>query len=309
MAADEGATAVLAMAYGTPGGPDQIEAYYTHIRRGRAPAPEQLADLVRRYEAIGGSSPLAERTAAQVAGLQAALDHEHPGRFRVHQANRHAPPFIEDVVAEIVDAGATDIVALVLAPHYSALSVGQYFERVATALDARDEPVAITYIRDWHLEPALIDLLAARLQRALARFDDGATVETLITAHSLPAKVLEMGDPYPEALQQTAEAVTAVAGVDRWRLAWQSAGRTPEPWLGPDILEVIRQLPGEGVDGVVVCPAGFVSDHLEVLYDIDIEARRVAEAAGLQLERTESLNDDPAFLSMLASVVTTAAGS
>lgn len=296
--------AVLVMAYGTPRSRDEVEAYYTDIRRGRPPTPELLADLLRRYDAIGGISPLAARTAAQVAGLQTVLDETAPGRYRVFHGNRHAAPFIEDAIDEIVAGGFGDVVALVLAPHYSALSVGQYFERVATAFDDRDRPVAVTYVQDWHLEPGLIDLLADRLREAHARFPGGADVETLVTAHSLPSRVIEMGDPYPDQLRQTAEAVTAAAGVSPWRLAWQSAGRTQEPWLGPDILEVIRGLGAEGRDGVVVCPAGFVSDHLEVLYDIDIEARRAAEEAGMRLERTASLNDDPAFLGMLAAVVT-----
>ena len=303
----EPTVAVLVMAYGTPGSADEIEAYYTHIRRGRPPTPDQLADLVRRYDAIGGISPLAERTGAQVAGMQRALDQAEPGRYRVFSGSRHAPPFIEDAVAEIVQAGFADVIALVLAPHYSALSVGQYFERVAAAFDDTDAAVAVTYVQDWHLEPGLIDLLAVRLTDALSTFSAGAVVETLMTAHSLPARLLEMDDPYPDQLRQTAEAVSVAAGVERWRQAWQSAGRTPDPWLGPDILEVIERLPAEGVDGVVVCPVGFVSDHLEVLYDVDIEARNVAEAAGLRLERTASLNDDPAFLSMLAAVVTSAA--
>jgi ferrochelatase len=306
MAADEDdapPTAVLVMAYGTPARPEDVEAYYTHVRRGRPPTPEQLADLRRRYDAIGGISPMAARTRAQVAGLQAALDERAPGRFRTTFGAKHAPPYIEDAVTGVLADGASDLVALVLAPHYSALSVGEYFERVAAVLDESEVPVGATYIRDWYLEPGLIDLLAERVTAALGRFAPGARVEVLITAHSLPERVLTMDDPYPEALQQTGEVVAAAAGVTSWRLAWQSAGRTPEPWLGPDILEVIRGLPAEGFDGVLVCPVGFTSDHLEVLFDVDIQARDVAEAAGLRLERTESLNDDPRFMAVLAEVV------
>lgn len=291
------------MSYGTPSGPDEIEAYYTHVRRGRPPTPEQLADLRARYQAIGGVSPLAARTAAQVAGLQQALDAVEPRRFRVFSASKHASPYIEDGVAEMAKAGVRDAVALVLAPHYSSLSVGQYFERVAAAVD---DSMGVTYVRDWYLEPVLIELLGDRVREALTRFPTDASVETVVTAHSLPARVLETDDPYPQQLQDTAAAVAKAVGLAEgtWRVAWQSAGRTPEPWLGPDVLEVVRDAKA---DGVLVCPAGFVSDHLEILYDLDVQARGVAEKAGVQFERTASLNDDPRFLGMLADVVRVAA--
>jgi len=296
---------VLVMAYGTPASHDDIEAYYTHIRRGRPPAPEQLADLVRRYDAIGGLSPLAGRTRAQVEGLQATLDAAEPGRFIVAYGGKHAAPFVEDGVSLLVEVGVADLVALVLAPHYSALSVGEYFDRVAAAVDGSGAALGITYVRDWYGEPGLVELLADRVRAGLAGFAEGTRVETLVTAHSLPRRVLEMGDPYAEQLAATAEAVAVAAGAERWQVAWQSAGRTPEPWLGPDVLDAIRALAGQ-VDGVLVCPAGFVSDHLEVLYDLDIEARAAAEAAGLSFGRTESLNDDARFLGVLAGVVRSA---
>jgi ferrochelatase len=298
---------VLVMSYGTPTGPDDIEAYYTDIRRGRSPTPEQLADLRARYEAIGGVSPLAERTAAQAAGLQRALDGVEPGRFVVFSGSKHSTPSIEDAVGDVVDAGIVDVVALVLAPHYSALSVGQYFDRVAGAVDESGRAVSVTYVHDWHVEPVLVDLLAERVREAMARFPDDAVVETFVTAHSLPARVAEMDDPYVRQLDETAAAVAEAAGLSRWQVAWQSAGRTPEPWLGPDVLDAIRAAAGTGVDGVLVCPAGFVSDHLEILYDLDIQARGVADEVGLRFERTASLNDDPRFLGMLADVVRVAA--
>lgn len=297
---------VLVMSYGTPSAPDEIEAYYTDIRRGRPPTAEQLADLRARYDAIGGVSPLAARTAAQAEGLQQALDGVEPGRFRVFTGSKHARPSIEDAVDEMIEAGVADAVALVLAPHYSALSVGQYFDRVAAAVDESGRAVGVTYVHDWHLEPVLIELLAARVRDALARFPDDATVETFVTAHSLPARVSEMDDPYPQQVAATAEAVAEAAGLSRWQVAWQSAGRTPEPWLEPDVLTAIRAVAGVA-DGVLVCPAGFVSDHLEILYDLDIQARGVAESAGLRFERTASLNDDPRFLGLLADVVRIAA--
>jgi ferrochelatase len=285
---------VLVMAYGTPASAADVEAYYTHVRRGRAPTPEQLADLQRRYDAIGGTSPLRQRTQAQADGLQAALG----DRYRVALGQKHAAPFIEDGVAALVAAGVSRIVGLVLAPHYSALSVGEYAERVEKA-----SPVPVFVVPNWHLAPGLVDLLAERVTAAMATLPPGAVAETLFTAHSLPARILETGDPYPAQLDETAHAVASRAGVDRWRVAWQSAGRTPEPWVGPDILEVIRALPADGVEAVCVCPAGFTSDHLEVLYDIDVEARRVADDVGLALARTASLNDDPRLMVTLADVV------
>jgi ferrochelatase len=275
---------VLVMAYGTPADPDHIEAYYTHIRRGRPPSDEQLADLRRRYDAIGGVSPLLERTRAQADGLQRALG----DRYVVALGQKHAAPFIEDGRALLDDAGVDAVIGLVLAPHYSALSVGEYEER------ARPDVM----IRQWHLEPGLVELLAKRVRAAIDQIGDDA--EVLFTAHSLPARILDTGDPYPDQLRETAEAVAAAAGITRWRLAWQSAGRTPEPWLGPDILDVIPSL---DADAVVICPCGFVSDHLEVLYDVDVEAQRVATGAGKRLVRTASLNDDPSFIAVLADVV------
>jgi ferrochelatase len=223
-----------------------------------------------------------------VAALQAALGET----YRVVLGQKHAAPFIEDARADLTTMGVGRIVALVLAPHYSALSVGEYEER------ARPDVM----VRSWHLEPGLIDALAARVRAACGRAT--GPVEVLFTAHSLPARVVEMGDPYPDQLRETAEAVAARASVGRWRLAWQSAGRTPEPWLGPDILEVISTSDAETI---VVCPCGFVSDHLEVLYDLDVEAAQVASEAGKRLVRTASLNDDPAFIAVLADVVRRAA--
>jgi ferrochelatase len=293
---------VLLMAYGTPEREGDLEAYYTDIRRGRPPTPEQLADLRRRYDAIGGLSPLAARTRAQVAALQRELDaRSGAGSWRVELGLKHASPSIEAGVEALAAAAVEAFVSLVLAPHYSALSVGQYLERAADAsghLHVRD-------VTSWWDRPALISLLSARVRDALAALPSSVSKpEVLVTAHSLPERALKIDDPTYEAqLRATGERIAAEAGLSSWRIAWQSAGRTPEPWIGPDILEVIRSLPDEGYDGVVVCPAGFTSDHLEVLYDVDIEAAGVASSVGLPLVRTASLNDDPAFVSLLADLV------
>jgi ferrochelatase len=300
--------AVLLMAYGTPRHPDEVEAYYTDIRRGRPPTPELLADLVRRYDAIGGLSPLLARTEAQRTGLQHALDERARGRFVVTLGMKHAAPSIEDAVAGVIDEGFRRAVALVLAPHYSAFSVGQYVER---AIAAAGDELEVLPITDWHMEPAYLDFLAAAVRAGLAALP--AKSKVLFTAHSLPQRIIAAGDPYADQLQETAAAVASRAGLapwGTWGVAWQSAGRTPEPWIGPDILSVIDDLGGaEGATGLLVCACGFVADHLEVLYDLDIEARRRAEDQGLAFARTPALNDDPTVLAALADRVVARAGS
>ena len=293
---------LVVMAYGTPRRPEDVEAYYTDIRRGRPPTPEQLAELQGRYDAIGGISPLAERTEAQRAALADALEAAAPGRFEVVLGQKHAAPFIEDAVARLAADGIRRAVGLVLAPHYSRFSVGQYQERAATAGGAHG--IELLAIDAWHLEPAYLDFLVGALGDARATLPPAHKV--LFTAHSLPERVLE-GDPYPDQLRESASAVAERAGLlpwPDWAIAWQSAGRTPEPWRGPDILAVIRDLGETGrTGGVAVCAQGFVSDHLEVLYDLDIEARRVAEEHGLAFARTRSLNAEPAVMAALADRV------
>ncbi len=297
--------AVLLMAYGTPGSPEEIEPYYTDIRRGNPPPPDLLADLVRRYAAIGGISPLAERTRAQAAGLAAALDERSPGELGVTIGLKHAEPKIEAAVDELVGSGVRRIVGLVLAPHYSRGSVAQYLERARARAAELDPEVEVLGIESWHLEPAYLDFLAAGVRARLDELPDRTKV--LFTAHSLPLRAVAGGDPYPEQLRETAEAVADRVGLtpwSAWSVAWQSAGRTADPWLGPDILAVLRDLAATGrAEGALVCPCGFVSDHLEVLYDLDIEARALADDLGLAFARTHVLNDDPAVLGALADRV------
>jgi ferrochelatase len=295
-------TAVVLMAYGTPRDPAEIPAYYTDIRRGRPPTPELLAQLTARYDAIGGLSPLAARTEAQRAALAAALETRAPGTFEVVLGMKHAEPKIEAAVAEVRARGLRRAVGLVLAPHYSAFSVGEYLERAERA--GREAGVEVLGIEAWHLLPAYLEFLARAVAEQLATLPAPACV--LFTAHSLPARILETGDPYPDQLRATASAVAAGAGLtpDQWGLAWQSAGRTPEPWLGPDILAVIDELgAASAVRSVLVCACGFVSDHLEVLYDLDLEAARHAEGVGLAFARTAAVNDDPAVMGALADLV------
>ncbi len=295
-------TGLVVMAYGTPRSPDQVESYYTDIRRGRPPTAELLAQLQGRYEAIGGISPLAERTEAQRAALAAALDGRRPGQFDVVLGQKHASPFVEDAVQTLADRGITRAVGLVLAPHYSGFSVGQYHQRAATK--GAEVGIELLPIDSWHLEPAYLDFLTAALGEARAQLPPRHKV--LFTAHSLPERVL-VDDPYPDQLRQSAAAIAERVGLlpwPDWAIAWQSAGRTPEPWRGPDILEVIRELGATGrTEGVAVCAQGFVSDHLEVLYDLDIEATKVAADHGLAFSRTRSLNADPTVMAALAERV------
>lgn len=286
------------MAYGTPATPADLEAYYTHVRRGRPPSLELLAELRSRYDAIGGTSPLLERTRAQASGLKSALG---PG-FRVELGMKHAPPFVEDGVAELARAGARRAVGLVLAPHYSALSVGEYASRARATPEVAGGSMSMTFVDSWHLAPGYLELLQGLLETAVDDLDVDP-VHVLFTAHSLPTRIIETGDPYPAQLAETAAAIAARAGIGSWSVAWQSAGRTPEPWIGPDVLEVLPDLATRGVAGVVVCPAGFVSDHLEVLYDLDVEAAQAAARLGLAFARTTSPNDHPLLCSTLASVV------
>jgi ferrochelatase len=299
-------TAVLLMAYGTPRTPAEIEPYYTDIRRGRAPTPEQLADLVARYDAIGGISPLAARTEAQRDALQKALNEIAPDTYEVVLGLKHAAPMIETAVNELAVRGFQHIIGLVLAPHYSSFSIGQYMGRARAA--AEPHGITVTAIDSWATEPAFVEFLAADLRSRLSAMP--ANTKVLFTAHSLPQRIIDAGDPYPDELRSTAEAVAVAAGLDSWSswsIAWQSAGRTPEPWIGPDILAVIDDLAAsENASGVVVCACGFVADHLEVLFDLDIEARQHAQAKGLVFDRTSCVNDDATIMHALAQRVISA---
>jgi protoporphyrin/coproporphyrin ferrochelatase len=295
----------LIMAYGTPTGPDQVETYYTHIRHGRKPTPDLLTELQNRYQAIGGISPLLELTRAQVDGIQTALDVMAPDQFRTMLGMKHTPPFLEESTAALVQTGIQKIIGLVLAPHYSSMSVGEYVQRVKAVLPATFPFLAID---SWHLHPDYIAFLTEQIISTTMYLSQvhgipEEKLQVLFTAHSLPSRILFKGDPYPVQLQETAEAVAMAAKLRRWSLAWQSAGRTPEPWIGPGLLEVLRELPMQGVEGVVVCPAGFVSDHLEILYDLDIEAQQFAATQQLAFARTRLPNQNPCFLNMLAEII------
>jgi ferrochelatase len=301
-------TGVLVMAHGTPSHPGEIESFYTAIRRGRPPPPELLAELTGRYEALGGVSPLAERTRAQVNGLAAALEAVAPGAYLVRYGAKFTAPTIEDGVAELVTAGVASVVGIVLTPHRSSLGSGEYLRRAAEA--AAEAPIPFVPIPSWHRAPGLAQLLADRTQAALDGLppDRGGRPAVFFTAHSLPERVIAEGDPYPDQVRESAVDIAGLLGLEgrpevAWGVAWQSAGRTADPWLGPDLLAEIRRVATAGATAVVVCPVGFVSDHLEILFDLDIEAAGVADSVGVAFARTRSLNDDAAFLGVLADVV------
>ncbi|MBA3288572.1 MAG: ferrochelatase [Acidimicrobiia bacterium] len=291
------------MAYGTPRAPEEILPYYTDIRKGRPPSDEQLAELTRRYQAIGGLSPLAVLTEAQRDALAAALETSAPGRYVVGLGLKHAAPQVEDGVGALAALGVERIVGLVLAPHYSSMSIGQYLARAAAAAAGAGLPFA--GIDSWAVEPAYLDFLATEVTSRLQAMP--ANTKVVFTAHSLPQRIIAAGDPYPDELRATAAAVAARAGLapwSQWSVGWQSAGRTPEPWVGPDILAVIDDLASaENAAGLLACPCGFVADHLEVLYDLDIEARGRAEGLGLAFDRTASMNVEPAVIDALAARV------
>jgi protoporphyrin/coproporphyrin ferrochelatase len=307
---------LLVMAYGTASGPDDIERYYTDIRGGQAPTPEHLDELRERYAAIGDRFPLLEITRRQAEGLERELNANGSRHFRAFLGMKHSPPFIAETVERMRADGIEHAVGIVMAPHWSGMSVESYVDRVREATG--DGPPDFAFVRSYHDHPRLISFLAARVAHALGELmpAEREGVAVLFSAHSLPVRTLEDGSlrclrctgcdaacRYRDGLQETADLVASELGLSRHAIAWQSAGRTADPWWGPPLEDVIADLAAEGCPAVVVCSAGFVADHLEILYDLDIEAQKVAEEAGIRLVRTRMPNDDPAFIAVLADVV------
>ncbi|MEO8293172.1 MAG: ferrochelatase [Actinomycetota bacterium] len=306
---------VLVMAYGTASGPDDIERYYTDIRGGRPPSPEHLQELKDRYAAIGNVFPLLDTTRAQAQGLVERLNAQGPATFRPYLGMKHSPPFIPEGVAAMRADGVTRGVGIVMAPHWSGMSVETYVQRTLEA--AAGEGPEFTFVRSYHDHPAFIDLLATRVDEALERLSDDERqgAAAIFSAHSLPTRTLEDGSMrckycdcagpcrYREGLRTTADLVAAKLGLPHHTIAWQSAGRTDDPWWGPAIEDVIPQLAAAGHPAVVVCSAGFVADHLEILFDLDIEAAQIAREAGVRFERTRMPNADPEYLDVLARIV------
>ena len=284
--------AVVLMAYGSPERLEDVPAYYSDIRGGRPIRPELLEDLVNRYRELGieDGSPLNAITEATRAALEGELG------TPVYTGMKHWEPRIAEAVERALDGGATTIVGLVLAPHYSRLSIGGYREQLERALAGRAE---LRFVDSWYDDEALIAFYAARVR--------GTEAHVVFTAHSLPARILDEGDPYQEQLLATATAIARAAEIRDWSFSYQSESATGEPWLQPDILDHLVELDRRGVRDVLVCPIGFVSDHLEIRWDIDTEAVTRAKELGLRLERIEMPNADPAFVRVVAGVARAAA--
>lgn len=279
---------MVLMAYGSPDRIEDVPAYYSDIRGGRPVRPEVLADLSERYRRLGieEANPLNEITEQVRAALQAELE------LPVFTGMKHWRPRIADAAEAAIEEGAKTVVGLVLAPHYSRLSIGDYREQLGGAIADRAE---IVFVESWHTEPGLVALLAERVR--------GTTAHVVFTAHSLPARILEEGDPYPDQLLETSELVAQAAGLRDWSFSFQSESPTGEPWLQPDILDHLDELRGLGVDDVLVCPIGFVADHLEIRWDLDAEAREKASQLGMRFARIAMPNADPRFVATLATIV------
>jgi ferrochelatase len=294
---------VLVMAYGGPASLDEIPGYLSDIRHGRPTPRAVLDEITENYRAIGGSSPLLDVTQRQVDALAAMLG----GDYRCYLGMRHWAPWIEDIVGHMVEDGIERAVSLVLAPHFSALSVARYQQKVADGLELYRGRIDFEHVASYHDAPGLIEAFSSRVEEGLARWHEGERdrVHVVFSAHSLPERVLASGDPYGEQCLETARLVAERAGLPagRWSWAFQSAGRTPEPWAGPDLGEHLAKLAAGGVRDVISVPVGFVSDHVEILFDIDHRAAGIARGLGMRLERPPALNDDPVFIAALAELV------
>ena len=296
---------LLVMAYGTPYKEEDIEPYYTHIRRGRPPAPEQLEDLKNRYEAIGGISPLATITADQARALGERLNAvQDEKEYVVYVGLKHITPFIEDAIEQMSKDGIKQIESIVLAPHFSTFSVKSYNGRAKE--EAEKYGMTIKSVESWYDEPKFIDFWANELKEVYANLENEERDATclIVSAHSLPEKIIAMGDPYPEQLKETAKLIADAAGIKTYEIGWQSEGNTPDPWLGPDVQDLTEALHEKhGYKAFVYAPVGFVSDHLEVLYDNDYECKVVCDRVGANYYRPNMPNTDPLFIDAMADAV------
>jgi ferrochelatase len=295
---------VLIMAYGGPNSLAEIPGYLADIRSGRPTTPAVLEEITHNYEQIGGKSPLLAISTEQMNAVAAQLD---PARFRCYLGMRHWAPWIEEVVGQMVADGITHAVSLVLAPHYSKLSIAKYQEKIADGLAMYHGQIEFKHIASYHDATPYIRALADRVADGLQRWpqSEQAAVHVVFSAHSLPARILKMGDPYDRQLRETASLVAQAAGLSdtQWSWSYQSAGRSPEPWLGPQLEEYIPELAARGIKNIISIPIGFVSDHVEILYDIDIKAQSVARELGVRLERPPALNTDPRFIETLVEQI------
>lgn len=294
-------TAVLLLAYGGPNSLADIPAYLLDIRGGRETPQSLIDEISHRYEAIGGSSPLLRITQSAAAKLQERIG------LPVYVGMRHWSPWIKDVAAQMAADGVRQAVVICMAPHYSSLSIGAYRRRLDEALAQLEQPFAVHFIESWHTHPEYIDAVAANVRLALERFAPEERDEAFVvfTAHSLPAFILERGEPYDRQLRETASLLARKLNLpaDRWGFSYQSAANTGVPWLGPQIEEFIVELAQQGEQNVIVAPIGFIADHVEVLYDIDIGVQVIAREHGVRVERPPMLNDSPAMVNILTALV------
>lgn len=296
--------AVLLMAYGGPGNLAEVEPYLLDVRGGRPTKPQLLEEIRARYARIGGRSPILELTRAQAAGVGRALG----DAFQVYVGMRHWHPYIKETVAGIRRAGQRRVVGVAMAPHYSGMSVGAYEKKLLEATQEHgSDQLEIALVRSWWEQPQFLDAVADRVTQGLQRFPRPREVQIIFTAHSLPERIITGGDPYPEELKASAAEVARRLDLEQWHFAYQSAGATNEPWLGPDAGDVIEELAQQGHAAMLLAPIGFVCDHVEILYDIDIEYQSLAQRLGVRLERTASLNDDPGLVAAVAAAVNQAA--
>ncbi|EIE3489574.1 ferrochelatase [Listeria monocytogenes] len=297
---------LLVMAYGTPYKDEDIERYYTDIRHGHKPSEEMIADLRGRYHAIGGLSPLAKITEAQAYGLEKALNESQDEvEFKAYIGLKHIEPFIEDAVEAMHKDGIEEAISIVLAPHYSSFSVEAYNKRAKDAADKLGG-LRIKAINDWYKQPKFIQMWADRINETAKQIPADELLDTflIVSAHSLPEKIKQHNDPYPDQLQETADFIFEKVVVPHYALGWQSEGKTGEPWLGPDVQDLTRELYGrEKYKHFIYTPVGFVAEHLEVLYDNDYECKVVTDEVGATYHRPPMPNSDPEFLEVLRTVV------
>ena len=291
---------VLLMTYGTPRSLQAVEEYYTNIRGGQKPTESEVENLRRRYEAIGGTSPLIRITESLRAKLQRSLS-DQGSETRVYSAMKHSEPFIADVVKQAAGEGVDELLSIALAPHYSRMSVGTYMLAVELANASLAKKMRLDSVNSWHLNPRLVEAWASRVRREEPKLP--ADYSLVFSAHSLPERILAGGDPYRYQLVETCESVASALGRTEWSFAFQSAGHTRDPWLGPDILTHMQGQFDGGSRSFLIAPIGFVADHLEILYDIDVECRDWAAGRGARLERCDMLNDDDDFVGCLRSVI------
>lgn len=295
---------LLVMAYGGPNNLEEVEPYLMDVRGYRPTAPEIVHEVRERYREIGGRSPILERTWAQAQALESALNTDGQ-KFKAFVGMRHWHPFIKDTLAEMCNQGIVRTVGLAMAPHFSRMSIEAYFKNVEKA----EVPIQIARIDNWHLLPEYLNALAKRVRNALERFPESVRTEVpvIFTAHSLPERILEWDDPYPKQLHETVEGLMKLLGPQPHEFAFQSAAISTEPWLGPDASELINRFADEGKRNILICPVGFVCEHVEILYDIDIVYQTLAKTLGVRLERIDMLNDEPEMISGLAGLALNAA--